>query len=311
VDRGGIEAEAGASGELSAFAGAEALAGVSGALQWQKPEMLEFANFAKIDAKGRAQAGVGGTAMFGITYSGGKFRILMKLGACVGLGLKGELAAEVGVNELLEFNAWFKHQVTNAFDQNLQYFEQAAWTAFVLMKALAIAEGKKLESYLGKAVADLEDAWQDLLRDASTATLRRVQQSRDYILTSVAEAKALLLGLLEHMKSKMNELRNEIEETASWLFSHVQTTLGADNVYQRIGIALDSRIAGQTGYKRLAALIGGTQRMETIVAELKTEPTPGYELAFVHEAQYQFARGAGLHLAWRRSPLGRTNTQLA
>jgi hypothetical protein len=311
VDRGGIEAEAGASGELSAFAGAEALAGVSGALQWQKPEMLEFVNFAKIDAKGRAQAGAGGTAMFAVDYRDGKFQIVMKLGACVGLGLKGELAAEVGVKELLQFDAWFKHQVTNAYDQNLRYFEQEAWKAFVLMKALAIAEGKRLEEYLGRAVDDLQKAWRKLVDAASEATLRRIRQSRDYVLTSVAEAKALLLGLLEQMNANMQELRHEIAETARWLFGAVQTTLEADNVYQRIGTAMDSRIAEQAGHERLAALVGGMRQVEMIVAEFKTEPTPGYVLAFAHEAQYQFARGAGLHMAWRRSPLGRTNTRLA
>lgn len=311
VDKSSVEANAQAGAELSAFAGAEALASVSGALQWQQPERPEFANFAKIEPKGRVQAGIGGIAMFRVTYEDGKFRIIMKLGACVGLGMTGEVGAEVGVKEILQFDAWFKHQVTNALDQNLQYFEQEAWKAFVLIKALAIAEGRKLEAYLGRAVGDLQNAWQDLLREASAATLRRIRQSRDYVLTSVAEAKALLLGLLERMKADMSELRQEIEDTARWLFGAVQTTQEADNVYQRIGVAMDSRIGEQVGHARLAALVGGEHQVETVVARLKTEPTPGYALAFAHEPAYQFARNAGIHMAWRRSPLGRTNTQLA
>lgn len=154
-----LDAESAAKAGLSAFAGAEAGGKVGGALQWQKDASTEFKDFAKINAGAQGQAGIGGAAMFEIGYSGGKFRIKTKLAACVGLGLKGSIDAEVGVEHLLEFDRWFKHQVTNALDQNLQYFEDRAWKAFVYMKALAIAEGKAMALYLGKSAKDLAAAW--------------------------------------------------------------------------------------------------------------------------------------------------------
>ena len=43
---------------------------------------------------------------------------------------------------------------------------------------------------------------------------------------------------------------------------------------------------------------------------LKSEPTPGYELAFVDDVAYRFAKGMGTHMAWQRSGFGRNNNHI-
>lgn len=305
-----VSAENAVKAELGAFAGAEAGAKVGGAVEWQREKSAEFKAFAKINAEGKGQAGIGGAAMFEIGYSDGKFRMKTKLAACVGLGLKGSIDAEVGVNELLQFDLWFKHQVVNALDQNLRYFEKRAWEAFVYMKALAIAEGKRLTDYLGKEVRELAAAWKNLVDTASKEVLDRIRASKDYVLTSVAEAKALLLGLLEQMKTEMHELRQEIEELSRWLFSATQTTQEAQNVSSRIAVAMDARVDPRVGEMRLAALMGGQDVLNAVVMALKSEPTPGYELAFVDDSAYRFAKGMGTHMAWQRSGFGRNNNHI-
>lgn len=305
-----FDAENALKGEVGAFAGAEAGAKVGGAIQWQKEKSAEFKDFAKINAEGKGQAGIGGSAMFEIGYSDGKFRIKAKLAACVGLGLKGSIDAEVGVEHLREFDLWFKHQVVNALDQNLRYFGDQAWKAFVYMKALAIAEGKKLADYLSKTGPELAAAWRHLVETASKEVLDRIRASKDYVLTSVAEAKALLLGLLERMKGRLNELSDDIEDLSRWLFSATQTTQEAQNVYARIGTTMDSRMDPQAGQLRLASLMGGQDVLNGVMLALKSEPTPGYELAFVDEAAYRFTKGMGTHMAWRRSGFGRNNNHI-
>lgn len=305
-----IEAENAFKAELSAFAGAEAGAKVGGALQWQKEKSTEFKDFAKINAGAQGQAGIGGAAMFEIGYTGGKFRVKTKLAACVGLGLKGSIDAEVGVAHLLEFDLWFKHQVTNALDQNLQYFGDEAWKAFVYMKALAIAEGKKLTEYMGKSADKLAKAWDVLVKSATKDVLDRIKASKDYVLTSVAEAKALLLGLLEQMKKRLTEFRDDIEEISRWLFSAAQTTQEAENIYSRIATTMDARMAPQEGQLRLASLLGGTEALNSVVLALKSEPTPGYALAFADDAAYRFAKGMGTHMAWQRSAFGTNNNHI-
>jgi hypothetical protein len=309
VDRA-VEAEAGAKAELSAFAGAEAGGKLSGSLEWQKAASTEFKAFAKVSAGLHGQAGIGGAAMFEVSYTDGKFRIKVKLAGCVGLGIKGNVEAEVGIEHILEFDRWFKHQVINALDQNLKYFSTEAWKAFVYMKALAIAEGRKLGDYLGRSVKKLESDWKQLLETASRETLEAIRASRDYVLTSVAEAKALLLGLLERLKQDYWEMRRDIEDVARWLMSAAQTTQEANNICQRIGVALGEQQESSTGSNRVALLIGGHDRFDNLVASLKSDATPGYELAFVSDPTYRFAQGSGTHVAWRRSSFGENNNQL-
>lgn len=305
-----LEAQSAGSANLSAFAGAEAGAKVGGALQWQKAASTEFKDFAKISAGAQGQAGIGGAAMFEIGYADGKFRIKTKLAACVGLGLKGSIDAEVGVEHLIEFDLWFKHQVVNALDQNLQYFKKEAWDAFVYMKALAIAEGKRLTEYLGKEVQELAKAWDKLVRTASAEVLNRIRASSDYVLTSVAEAKALLLGLLEQMKSDFKELRQQIESVSRWLLSAAQTTQEAQNIYSRIAVVPGTEVDPAVGQMRLAALVGGKDAMNSVALALKSEPTPGFQLAFVDDSTYRFSKDMGTHLAWKRSGFGTNNNHI-
>jgi len=248
--------------------------------------------------------------MFEIGYSGGKFRIKTKLAACVGLGLKGNLDAEVGIEHLIEFDLWFKHQVVNALDQNLKYFAAEAWQAFVYMKALAIAEGKRLTDYLGKTRDALAEAWKTLVELASAEVLARIRASEDIVLTSVAEAKALLFGLLESMKRRLGELQQEIEDVSHWLFSAAQTTQETENIYSRIAVAMNTPTDPSTGQKRLAALMGGADVLNSVVMALKSEATPGYALAFADDTAYRFSKGMGTHMAWQRSSFGTNNNHI-
>lgn len=309
VDRA-VEAEASAKAELSAFAGAEAGGKISGSLEWQKAASTEFKAFAKVGAGLQGQAGIGGTAMFEISYTEGKFRIKAKLAGCIGLGIKGNVEAEVGLEHIVEFDLWFKHQVINALDQNLKYFSAEAWKAFVYMKALAIAEGRKLGDYLGRSVRQLEADWKRLLETASRETLEAIRASTDYVLTSVAEAKALLLGLLERLKQDYLDLRRDVEDVARWLLSAAQTTQEVDNICQRIGVALSGQQDLGTGTRRVATIVGGHDHFDHLVAALKSEATPGHALAFAGDPAYRFAQGSGTHMAWRRSSFGENNNQL-
>lgn len=309
VDDKRFQAEAVAKGELSAFAGAEAGAKVGGALQWQKTQSLDFKDFAKINAEGKAQVGGGVAAMFNIGYDEGKFKIRAKLGACVGLGLKGEINAEVGVVEIVEFDLWFKHQVYCAVDQNLQYFKTEAFDAFVYMKALAIAEGKQLRHYLGQELDVLATRWQRLLETAGEATLAVLEAANDYLLTSVAEAKGLLIGLLQKLEKDFENLRERIRRMTWRVMAAGQLHQEAVNVYQNIGPAVAPKGSEDIGRQWVVALVGEEQLTE-LEAMMKTEPTPGYSLAMVDSMEYRFQRGIGTHVAWQRTPFGQSNSAL-
>lgn len=310
VDDKRLQAEAKASGELSAFAGAEAGAKVSGALQWQQAQLLDFADFAKINAEGKAQAGIGGVAMFNIGYDEGKFKIRTKLGACVGLGLKGEISAEVGVVEIVQFDLWFKHQVMNALDQNLQYFEKSAFDFFVYMKALAIAKGRKMSSYLGDRLSDLKSEWQSLRREISLEMIRRIANASDELLSSLAEVKALLIGLVNGAEQ---ELKDEVRTLVWRIMASTQTAAEKDNVYQRLALAtvdIDAKGPIDVGRARVAAIIGDSP-LASLESRYKVAPTPGYSLAMADSAEYEFQRDSGTHIAWQRTPFGQSNSMLA
>ncbi|MDE1008820.1 MAG: hypothetical protein OSB38_24430 [Paraburkholderia fungorum] len=109
-----VEVKADAGGDLKAFAGVEAEASVEGAFEWRRPqEKVKWTSFASVKPGVSGQAGAGAQAAFHITYDD-KFRILMRAGLCVGVGLKGEVEAAVDVVNMAEFAWWAKTQITYA-----------------------------------------------------------------------------------------------------------------------------------------------------------------------------------------------------
>src|SRR5699024_2388731 len=107
------------------------------------------------------QAGAGGAACFSISYEGGKFVVLAKLGGCIGLGLKGKVQAIVGVEHIAEFAKWFFYQVANAGVKNIGYFADSAkesFRTFNRMCALVLLKGESLATELDKGALELKQS---------------------------------------------------------------------------------------------------------------------------------------------------------
>jgi hypothetical protein len=156
----------------------------------------------------------------------------------------------------------------------------------------------------------LTAAWGNLVDTATAEVLERIRASEDFVLTSVAEAKALLLGLLEQMKGDFKELRQRIESVSRWLLSAAQTTQEAQNIFSRMAVETGADIDPAEGQLRLAALVGGADAMNSVVLALKSDPSPGFQLAFVDDSAYRFSKDMGTHLAWKRSGFGANNNHI-
>jgi hypothetical protein len=312
VKEGSVHATAKAGAEITAFAGAEGEASIHGAFQWQKPESVEFADFASIEPGITAQAGAGGTACFYITYQEGKFRIKAKLGACVGVGLKGEVLAAIGAGEIVEFALWFKYQVTNAADQNLDYFRKDAFKVFCKMCALAIVEGKQLSAYLGKTLGQLDRDMEIWITTRREEFVQRLQQAHDQLVNSIAEVKGILLYELQSIQQKAQQIKRDASDKLEELQQGVQQAIQSllNSIYLRNELYNVFQHASADGEKispaQSAALMAwvehhsGTSVTE-LASNLKTEPTPGYYL--VANNSFAYRMNNGTQIAWRRDTL--------
>lgn len=301
-----IKAEAGAKAELVAFAGASAEGSVKGALQWQKPESKEFGDFALIEPKIAGLAGIGGSAAFSIGYTGGKFKIVAKLSGCVGLGLSGKIAAEIGAEHIWEFACWFRHQVVAAGDQNLEYFEERAFESFSAMYTLAIVEGKELAAYLGREAREMTEELRLLIRNNRAAFLKAIKSSDDILLMASANVKGYLLEQLRQINKDLEEAKDEfdvqwrqmkldVKETLEWLLSSVEQKTELENVYQHATLEFDKTADTAVARAFVRHTLGETE-VAALDARLKDAPTPGYRLVRNTELAYQLQDS--VHVAW-------------
>ncbi|MBT0964294.1 hypothetical protein, partial [Denitromonas iodatirespirans] len=176
-------------------------------------------------------------------YTGGKFKIVAKLSGCVGLGLSGKIAAEIGAEHIWEFACWFRHQVVAAGDQNLGYFDKRAFRAFSAMYTLMIVEGKELATYLGEEADKMERRLERLIDENREAFLKAIKSSEDILLMASANVKGYLLEQLRRLDQKLDVLKNEtdekwremkqdVKEALEWLLSSVEQKTELENVYQ-------------------------------------------------------------------------------
>lgn len=305
-DKKAIKAEAGAKAEITAFAGALAEGSVKGALQWQKPESKEFGDFALIEPKIAGLAGIGGSAAFSIGYTGGKFKIVAKLSGCVGLGLSGKIAAEIGAEHIWEFACWFRHQVVAARDQNLGYFMKEAFDAFSAMYALMIVEGRELADYLGQRTKDMQIRLEKRIAENREAFLKAIKSSEDILLMASANVKGYLLEQLRRLDQKLDVLKNEtdekwremkqdVKEALEWLLSSIEQKTELENVYQHATVDF-SKVADTAQAKTFVSRTLGEVQVAALDARLKDTPTSGHRL--VRNTELAYLLQDGVHVAW-------------
>jgi len=129
-------------------------------------------------------------------------------------------------------------------------------------------------------------------------------------LSGLAEAKGLLIYMLERMKARARDLQYRIQRVIDRIMASAQTIYERDNVYQRVALSLDDDKLDKATGRQIVASIIGDERLSALEAMMKTDPTPGYALAMVDSFEYQYSRGMGTHVAWMRTPFGQSNSML-
>lgn len=283
--------------ELSAFAGASAGASIKGAFQWQKPESTEFGDFAEITPSVDGLAGAGATAAFNIRFSDGMFRVFLKLAACVGLGLKGQIEAGVGAGTIWEFACWFKHQVYLARDEYLGYFEEKAFKLFCAMYTIALVDGKKMQNYMVLSVTQIYEELDDWIVNRPLEFIYAIQQNADLLFNSLAEIKGYIARALSNIAKIHKNLKDDVSRTLHYLFSGVQLKNEFNNVFQHMSLTFGEKTDAQMAKNEVAGYVG-SRVLDSVYAELKSEPTPGFDFKFNNSRAY--AMQTGTAAAWRR-----------
>jgi hypothetical protein len=290
-----VEVTADAGGDLKAFAGVEAEASFDGAFEWRRPqEKVKWTSFASVKPGVSGQAGIGAQAAFHITYDE-KFRIFMKAGICVGVGLKGEIEATVDVVNMAEFAWWAKSQVAYAGDKNLKYFETEAFKTFVAMYTLAIAKGKEIGAFVGKQFSELRTDLTNFIRTEPKKFLDAVRNAHDSLLNSLAEVKGYIIYALKSIGDQFEEWRLEASDAIDRILASAQIKNELNNVYQFTSPEIGEKSEAQLARNDIGQFIGMDQ-VAMIEGRLRDEPAPGFAFAFNDSPAYMMQQGT--NVAW-------------
>ncbi|WP_322104446.1 hypothetical protein [Paraburkholderia sp. J41] len=289
-----VEVKADAGGDLKAFAGVEAEGSIEGAFQWRRPEKKDWTVFAAVKPGGSGQAGIGAQAAFHVTYDG-KFRILMRAGVCVGVGLKGEVEATVDVVNMGEFAWWAKTQVAYAGDKNLKYFEESAFKTFATMYTLAVAKGQQIGHYVGQQLEQMKNELDDFIRTSPQQFINAVRNAHDSLLNGLAEVKGYLINALQEIGNTFDEWREDAADAISRILASAQIDNELQNIYQftspEIGVKTDPQMARAS----IASFVG-SQQVAMIESRMRSDPAPGYAFAFNDSPVYGMQ--SGTNVAW-------------
>lgn len=296
-----LSAGANVGAELTAFAGAKVGAEVSGAFEWQKPESTAFSDFAKITPKVEGMAGAGGGAAFDIGYfpDEKKFKVVVKLAGCVGLGVSGKIGAEIGAAHIMEFAWWFRHQVVASVDSNLKYFQDEAFKAFCAMYTLAIVEGKELGAYLGQTAEELMDYLNKWAQANAKAFIAAIRKADVMLRMALANIKGQINFLLQRIYKKYNDLQDEVRDTLNWLIGSIYQTAEYDNMLQHSFGNFTAAGDISAARSNLVNIIG-LPAVASLEGRLKNIPANGFMLAR-NDDPLGYSMQIGTHMAWRRN----------
>ena len=210
------------------FAGVRAEAGLKGSLQWLKPaepydpessvpgllnSTGEFTDFCSIAGNISGLAGLGAGRKFYCTFINGRFCFHVAASVCWGVGAKGGLVCEVGVNAIVEFGSWLVYQL---YRLNYGFLDVVSADAFATysrycVMQMAEMQGAVYQGYrrVSSTADDIADGFLEFAsgfvddlnkgysasRKRNDLALNTISRRQD-LLRYTPEAKGILLYLL-------------------------------------------------------------------------------------------------------------------
>jgi hypothetical protein len=261
-----------------AFAGARVEGSLKGGLQWLKPtppadinpglagllkSSGEFKEFCSIGGSIAGLAGAGAGGKFYCIFINGKFCFHVAASLCWGIGAKGGLIGEVGVNTITEFGAWLVYQL---YRLNYSFFDLVKKDAFNAYSQYCVMQMDDMQSNLykklmtlGGSVDSVEYYFKEIVKsiiDESKTNLdaskRRnqlatsVNANAEKLLSFTPEAKGILLYLLtrhgvwDHLdphnygKALAPDIYKDRKEAVIWILKSIQTRIEWRKVFCRM-----------------------------------------------------------------------------
>ena len=294
-------------GELAVFAGAKADLDLNGSIQWLNPEKKDkkFADFIKLAPGVSGMAGIGASAKFEVSYTSGKFIVVMAASVCVGLGARGKIACETNAILIYELITWFFYQLYHANYEFMVFVSKEAFKAVQNIQFLAIQSGKKVEKFLYDQADQIEDAVEKVLgvldkSEARNKLADRVLADKTMLRHSTPETKGMLLyQLTRHSKADWADTDNyeggdayhDRKKAVLTILRWIQTEAEWKNVLNRIDAR--GRKVGSSRGLLIAFLKLGYDDMDddllNLERRLKAKPARGYKVALNDTLEYRMA----------------------
>lgn len=262
---------------VGAFAGGQAEASIGAQLEWKSPEEgQQYKPFAKVAPGAVAMVGGGGGADFWVRYDGGKFKLSVKAGFCLGFGAKGKLDFEVDASLVVEFAKWVAYQLKNINYRRLFFIEPEAFEALSNMIVIAAVTGSEIKDSMLEAAVDIamdvERIFQEISEESEAAERRgnlaeTINEHPDVLKYSTPDSKGAIIyqllkvnvfdkyvptnrdleGVLENFSifGSMTDRKEAIMN----VFRHVQSKEEYANVMQRVTERVGEKISVQDGEK--------------------------------------------------------------
>lgn len=291
-----LGATAGAGGDL--FAGVRAGGEFLGALQYFEPaDNAKFEDMAAIGPKAEVQFGAGAAAAFMVSFEGGKFRMKVKAGVCLGPGAKGEISLEVDAKKIATFLKWFFRALLNAGFEFVDIVHRQAYDTATRLHVMLVDGVQDAYERLDVRWREFQDGMDR--EDRRVALMNRVLANPPTLRIATPEAHGILLWHLSRhgQLSKSTHLwansedwevlgrrKRAIIQVCRW----AQCKSQFENMVQHMG-ARGEKGSFDANYSHLLRFMeigpgdsGFDDDLRRLYARLPVEPARGYALAQNH-----------------------------
>lgn len=280
-------AKVGAKGEARVFAGLKEGVDLKGAVQWLNPEgfvdmtspkkvdpnkaIAEYVDVASVNCGVSLIQGLAVTLGFQCDYRGGKFVIAAKAGACLGLGGSGNVAGEVGLEQIGQFFMCIAHQLKQAdYKKMSALMSEHTFKIYNKIFYLVVTEGRNFKDFVGAQVKDIVDDYNDSIRAVRDKKDNFIMELYERMMPGWGpyaymppEARSVVIANIADVVNEPRNLyntnlRNNAAFVVNELLSTTQSVGHFHNTLDRVNLEMGTQTGRHRGIQIINALLDHT-----------------------------------------------------
>jgi hypothetical protein len=215
--------------------------------------------------------GMAATLGFECAYRRGKFAVAAKAGVCLGMGGSGNVAGEVGLEQIGQFFMCIAHQLKQAgYKKMTALMQEDAFQVYNKIFYMVVTEGKNLSDFVGIKIEDLSRDYEKSIRSIKDKKdgfimelYKRMMPQWGFYAYMPPEARSVVIaGVAKVMAEEQNLSNMDLQGRAAFVINELLSTTQSlghlHNTLDRVNLVMGAQTGRGQNIRLINDIVGNT-----------------------------------------------------